>query len=151
VPQPLKIPRPCRPYHDNLRQRLAESFEAALRAGQRARHCHGDGYANHSEFDSALHNIGEGFKAKEHLFNAKFACPVCSHSIHRAGTAPVLVQLAGGRLPGCDGLGQQDFFDPTRVVAFPSLSLASGAIKGWDRRNGYYFSMLESLAKHYQV
>ncbi len=55
-----------------------------------------------------------------------------------------------GACPSCDGLGQQDFFDPARVVAFPTLSLASGAIKGWDRRNGYYFSMLESLAKHYK-
>jgi excinuclease ABC subunit A len=55
-----------------------------------------------------------------------------------------------GACPACDGLGHQEFFDPARVVAFPSLSLASGAIKGWDRRNGYYFSMLESLAKHYK-
>jgi excinuclease ABC subunit A len=67
----------------------------------------------------------------------------------RAGAAPVLLQLAHGRLPACDGLGQQEVFDPERVVAFPSLSLASGAIKGWDRRNGYYFAMLESLAAHY--
>lgn len=55
-----------------------------------------------------------------------------------------------GACPSCDGLGHRDFFDPARVVAFPSLSLASGAVKGWDRRNGYYFAMLESLAKHYK-
>ncbi len=55
-----------------------------------------------------------------------------------------------GACPACDGLGQSEVFDPARVVAFPSLSLASGAIKGWDRRNGYYFAMLESLAAHYE-
>ncbi|RYF28978.1 MAG: excinuclease ABC subunit UvrA, partial [Comamonadaceae bacterium] len=55
-----------------------------------------------------------------------------------------------GACPSCDGLGHREFFDPARVVAFPSLSLASGAVKGWDRRNGYYFSMLESVAKHYK-
>ena len=54
-----------------------------------------------------------------------------------------------GACPDCDGLGHADFFDPLRVVSFPSLSLASGAIKGWDKRNGYYFSMLTSLAEHY--
>src|SRR3990167_11209607 len=54
-----------------------------------------------------------------------------------------------GACPACDGIGQREGFDPARVVAFPSLSLASGAIKGWDRRNGYYFAMLESLARHY--
>jgi excinuclease ABC subunit A len=68
----------------------------------------------------------------------------------RAGAAPVLVQLAGGRLPQLRRPGHHGVFDPARVVAFPSLSLASGAIKGWDRRNRYYFSMIESLAKHYK-
>jgi excinuclease ABC subunit A len=55
-----------------------------------------------------------------------------------------------GACPACDGMGHMEVFDPARVVAFPTLSLASGAIKGWDRRNGYYFAMLESLAKHYK-
>jgi excinuclease ABC subunit A len=140
----------ARTEYDNLKQRLAESFEAALRlANGRAIAMEMD-TPNHSEFDSALHNIGEGFKAKEHLFNAKFACPVCSHSIQELEPRLFSFNSPVGACPACDGLGQQDFFDPTRVVAFPSLSLASGAIKGWDRRNGYYFSMLESLAKHYR-
>ncbi len=140
----------ARTEYDNLKQRLAESFEAALRlANGRAIAMEMD-TPNHSEFDSALHNIGEGFKAKEHLFNAKFACPVCSHSIQELEPRLFSFNSPVGACPVCDGLGQQDFFDPTRVVAFPSLSLASGAIKGWDRRNGYYFSMLESLAKHYR-
>jgi excinuclease ABC subunit A len=106
--------------------------------------------ADHSENDSALRSIDEAYRPKEHLFNAKFACPVCSHSISELEPRLFSFNSPVGACPSCDGLGQQDFFDPARVVAFPTLSLASGAIKGWDRRNGYYFSMLESLAKHYK-
>jgi excinuclease ABC subunit A len=67
-----------------------------------------------------------------------------------AGAAPVLVQQPDGRLPGCDGLGHIEFFDPKRIVAFPNLSLASGAVKGWDRRNQFYFQMLSNLAAFYE-
>jgi excinuclease ABC subunit A len=125
-----------------MRQRLAESFEAALDiAGGRAI-CY--------EMDSGSRNGDGSQEPKEHLFNAKFACPVCSYSI--AELEPRLFSFNSpiGACPGCDGLGQQDFFDPQRVVAFPSLSLGGGAIKGWDRRNGYYFAMLQSLAAHYR-
>ena len=112
-------------------QRLAESFEAALRLA--------DSKAIALEMDTD----------KEHLFSAKFSCPVCSYSL--ADMEPRLFSFNSpvGACPSCDGLGHKEFFDPARIVAFPSLSLASGAVKGWDRRNGYYFSMLESLAKHY--
>jgi len=112
-------------------QRLAESFEAALRLA--------DGKAIALEMDTG----------KEHLFSARFSCPVCSYSL--ADMEPRLFSFNSpvGACPSCDGLGHKEFFDPVRIVAFPSLSLASGAVKGWDRRNGYYFSMLESLAKHY--
>ena len=112
-------------------QRLAESFEAALRLA--------DSKAIALEMDTG----------KEHLFSAKFSCPVCSYSL--ADMEPRLFSFNSpvGACPGCDGLGHKEFFDPARIVAFPSLSLASGAVKGWDRRNSYYFSMLESLAKHY--
>ena len=116
---------------DQLRQRLAESFEAALRLA--------DGRAIALEMDTGA----------EHLFNARFACPVCNHSISELEPRLFSFNSPVGACPSCDGLGTMDFFDPARVVAFPSLSLASGAIKGWDRRNGYYFAMLESLAKHY--
>ena len=116
---------------DQLRQRLAESFEAALRLAE--------GRAIALEMDSGV----------EHLFNAKFACPVCSYSISELEPRLFSFNSPVGACPTCDGLGTMDFFDPARVVAFPSLSLASGAIKGWDRRNGYYFALLESLAKHY--
>jgi excinuclease ABC subunit A len=115
-----------------LRQRLAESFEAALRLA--------DGRALALEMDSD----------KEHLFSAKFSCPVCSYSLSEMEPRLFSFNSPVGACPCCDGLGHREFFDPTRVVAFPSLSLASGAVKGWDRRNAYYFSMLESLASHYQ-
>jgi len=127
---------------DQLRQRLAESFEAALRVA--------GGRAIALEIDSALLNSDGGQSPKEHLFNAKFSCPACSYSISELEPRLFSFNSPVGACPSCDGLGMQEFFDPARVVAFPSLSLASGAIKGWDRRNGYYFALLESLAKHYK-
>ncbi|MGE0498471.1 MAG: excinuclease ABC subunit UvrA [Ramlibacter sp.] len=117
---------------DNTKQRLAESFEAALRLA--------DSRAIALEMDSGV----------EHLFNAKFACPVCNYSISELEPRLFSFNSPVGACPTCDGLGHREFFDPARVVAFPTLSLASGAIKGWDRRNGYYFSVIESLAKHYK-
>ncbi|MDP2033748.1 MAG: excinuclease ABC subunit UvrA [Polaromonas sp.] len=115
----------------DMQQRLAESFEAALRLA--------DGKAIAMEMDSG----------QEHLFSAKFSCPVCSYSLSEMEPRLFSFNSPVGACPSCDGLGHMEFFDPARVVAFPSLSLASGAVKGWDRRNAYYFSMLESLAKHY--
>ncbi|HEY2925482.1 MAG TPA: excinuclease ABC subunit UvrA [Albitalea sp.] len=114
-----------------LQQRLAESFEAALRIA--------DGRAIALEMDSA----------HEHLFSSKFACPVCSYSLAELEPRLFSFNSPVGACPSCDGLGLTTVFDPERVVAFPSLSLASGAIKGWDRRNGYTFSLLESVARHY--
>ena len=119
--------------YDSLRQRLAESFEAALRL------------ANHRAI--ALEMDSES--GTEHLFNAKFSCPVCNYSIAELEPRLFSFNSPMGACPSCDGLGQQDFFDPARVVLHPEISLAGGAIKGWDRRNGYYFSLLKSLAKHY--
>ena len=117
---------------EDLKQRLAESFEAALKLA--------DGRAIAQEMDGG----------KEHLFNAKFSCPVCTYSISELEPRLFSFNSPVGACPSCDGLGHMEFFDPARVVAFPSLSLASGAIKSWDRRNGYYFALLESLAKHYK-
>jgi excinuclease ABC subunit A len=128
--------------YDNLRQRLAESFEAALRLA--------GGRAIAVELDSTSRNIDGGCSLKEHLFNAKFACPLCNYSIAELEPRLFSFNSPVGACPACDGLGAEEFFDPARVVAFPSLSLASGAIKGWDRRNAYYFAMLESLASHYK-
>ena len=119
------------PARDALRQRIAESFEAALRLAEQR--------AVAVEMDSG----------HEHMFNAKFACPVCHYSIAELEPRLFSFNSPMGACTTCDGLGTTEVFDIDRVVAFPSLSLASGAIKGWDRRNGFYFSMLESLAKHY--
>ena len=115
-----------------LRQRLAESFEAALRLAE--------GRALTVDMDTGV----------EMGFSAKFACPVCSHSVGEMEPRLFSFNSPMGACPSCDGLGHTEVFDPARVVAFPTLSLASGAIKGWDRRNGYYFAMIESLAAHYQ-
>ncbi|MCK9689601.1 excinuclease ABC subunit UvrA [Scleromatobacter humisilvae] len=116
---------------DDARQRLAESFEAALRIA--------DGRAIAYEMDTGA----------EHLFSAKFACPICSYSLPELEPRLFSFNSPVGACPSCDGLGQVVAFDPDRVVAFPTLSLAAGAVKGWDRRNGYTFSMLESVAAHY--
>ncbi|MBK8065505.1 MAG: excinuclease ABC subunit UvrA [Betaproteobacteria bacterium] len=114
-----------------VKQRLAESFETALR--------HADGRAIAVEMDGG----------REHLFSARFACPTCSYSL--AELEPRLFSFNNpmGACPACDGLGSVEFFDPRRVVAHPNLSLASGAIKGWDRRNHFYFTMLGALATRY--
>ncbi|MEO8347109.1 MAG: excinuclease ABC subunit UvrA [Betaproteobacteria bacterium] len=115
---------------EEFKQRLAESYETALR--------HGDGRAIAVDMDTG----------KEHLFSAKFACPICNYAL--AELEPRLFSFNSplGACPRCDGLGSITFFDPKRVVAFPQLSLASGTIKGWDRRNQFYFQLLQSLAKH---
>ncbi|MEN9539698.1 MAG: hypothetical protein RLZZ126_1933, partial [Pseudomonadota bacterium] len=118
----------------DMQQRLADSFEQALRI---------------AEGRAVALNVDEA-KVPEQWFNAKFACPVCNYSIAELEPRLFSFNSPVGACTACDGLGMQDFFDPARVVAFPSLSLASGAIKGWDRRNGYYFSMVESLARHYK-
>ena len=115
----------------DLKQRIAESFETALR--------HGDGRAIAVEMDSG----------REHLYSNKFACPICSYSLPELEPRLFSFNNPMGACPRCDGLGSISFFDPKRVVAFPQLSLASGAIKGWDRRNQFYFQMLQNLAKHY--
>jgi excinuclease ABC subunit A len=119
----------------DMQQRMAESFENALRL---------------AEGRAIALEMREDGSTKEHLFNAKFACPICHYSLAELEPRLFSFNSPVGACPSCDGLGHSEVFDPTRVVAFPSLSLASGAIKGWDRRNGYYFSMLESVAKHYK-
>jgi excinuclease ABC subunit A len=109
--------------------RLAESFEAALRP----RHRTGPKMiAPHAA-------LTMGYRPKEHLFQRQVRLP--GVQLLDSELEPRLFSFNSpvGACPSCDGLGQQDFFDPARVVAFPTLSLASGAIKGWDRRNAYYF------------
>jgi len=115
----------------DAKQRLAESFETALR--------HAEGRALAVEMDSG----------KEHLFSAKFACPICNYSLPELEPRLFSFNNPMGACPKCDGLGNISFFDPKRIVAFPQLSLSGGAIKGWDRRNQFYYQMLDGLAKYY--
>ncbi|MGB4061375.1 MAG: excinuclease ABC subunit UvrA [Burkholderiaceae bacterium] len=122
------------------RQRLAESFEAALRLA--------DGRALVLNLDETVANNSTPSSA-ERLFSSKFACPVCSYSLGELEPRLFSFNSPHGACPSCSGLGHTEVFDPARIVAFPTLSLASGAIKGWDRRNGYYFAMVESLAAHF--
>ena len=112
-------------------QRLAESFETALR--------HADGRALAVEMDGG----------QEHLFSARFACPICSYSLSELEPRLFSFNNPMGACPRCDGLGQITFFDPKRVVAFPHMSLAAGAVRGWDKRNQFYFQMIGSLAQQY--
>ena len=116
---------------DDIKQRLAESFETALR--------HGGDRALAMEMDSG----------EEHWFSATFSCPVCTYSLQELEPRLFSFNNPVGACPTCDGLGSMNFFDPERVVMHPELSLASGAIKGWDKRNQFYFQMIQSLGKHY--
>lgn len=124
-----------------MSQRLAESFEAALRFA--------DGKAVAWEMDEATDAAGHATPGREHLFSAKFSCPVCNYSLAELEPRLFSFNSPVGACPTCDGLGEVTVFDPQRVVAFPSLSLASGAVKGWDRRNAYTHSLVESVARHY--
>ena len=114
------------------KQRLAESFETALTLAQ--------GRVVALDMDTN----------QEHLFSSRYACPVCSHSLPELEPRLFSFNNPVGACASCDGLGHVGFFDPKRVVAFPELSLGSGAIRGWDKRNAFTFSMLSSLATHYE-
>ncbi|MGP1613456.1 MAG: excinuclease ABC subunit UvrA [Pollutimonas bauzanensis] len=113
-------------------QRLAESFETAL---------------NLAEGRAIALNMDTG---EEHAFSSRYACPVCHHSLTELEPRLFSFNNPVGACPSCDGLGNVDFFDPKRIVAFPELSLASGAISGWDRRNAFTHTLLTSLAAHYE-
>ncbi|SAI66998.1 excinuclease ABC subunit A [Bordetella ansorpii] len=113
------------------KQRLAESFETALQLA--------DGRAIALDMDSE----------REQVYSSRYACPVCSHSLPELEPRLFSFNNPMGACPSCDGIGQVGFFDPKRVVAFPELSLAAGAIRGWDRRNSFAHTLLTSLAAHY--
>lgn len=118
----------------DLATRLAESFETALELS--------GGTAVVADMDNP--------KAEELVFSANFACPNCGYSVPELEPRLFSFNNPAGACPTCDGLGVQQFFDESRVVQNESISLAGGAVKGWDRRNFYYYQMLTSLAKHYK-
>ncbi len=115
----------------DIKQRLAESFETACReSGGRALVVNLDTHA-------------------ERLFSTKFACPICDFSISEMEPRLFSFNSPVGACPTCDGLGVMEFFDESRIVVNPHISLAAGAVKGWDKRNHYYFQLIQALAAHY--
>jgi len=117
---------------DDLKQRLAESFETAL-----------------SLADGVAWIMPWKGRGEPEVFSARFACPQCGYSITDLEPRLFSFNSPHGACPGCDGLGSQSVFDRDRVIADPSLSLAGGAVRGWDRRNPYFFGLIESLAERY--
>jgi excinuclease ABC subunit A len=119
---------------DDLKQRLSESFETALRLS--------DGLA------SVIPNSGDGAAL---TFSARMSCPHCGYALNELEPRLFSFNAPAGACQSCDGLGQMQVFDATRVVAHPDLSLADGAIRSWDRRNPYYWHFIQSLAQHYGI
>ena len=120
---------------DDMKQRLAESFETAL------------GLADGLALVAAMDDSEDA--PDDMLFSARYSCPQCDYSLQELEPRMFSFNNPNGACPTCDGLGIAEFFDPELVVSNPELSLAGGAIRGWDRRNAYYFQLIQSLAKHY--
>jgi excinuclease ABC subunit A len=118
----------------DAQQRLAESFETALRLA--------GGLARLAFLDQP--------EREELVFSSRHACPICGYSVPPLEPKLFSFNNPAGACPTCDGLGTQQFFDPQRVVLHPELSLAGGAVRGWDRRNAHYFQLIQSLARHYR-
>jgi excinuclease ABC subunit A len=122
----------------DAQQRLSESLETALKlSGGTAR------LAPHETEKAAP-------AAEETLFSARQACPECGYSVPALEPKMFSFNSPAGACPTCDGLGLKDFFDPARVVAYPHLSLAGGAIRSWDRKNSYYYALITAMARHYK-
>jgi len=119
---------------EDIQTRLADSFETTLNLT--------DGLARIAFMDDAD-------KKKDMTFSARYACPACGYSLNELEPRLFSFNNPAGACPSCDGLGNKQFFDPSRVVGHPELGLSSGAVRGWDRRNIYYFQLLLSLSKHY--
>ena len=127
---------------EDLAQRLAESFETALNLG--------DGVARIAFMDRAFMDDASPAKQEELLFSDRMACSICGYSLQELEPRLFSFNNPVGACPTCDGLGVKQFFDPQRVVVHPHLSLAGGAVRGWDRRNAYYFQLIQALARHYK-
>ncbi len=123
----------------DLKQRLAESFETALLLS--------DGLALLSPMDKAEEN--EKSILKERMLSSRYSCVHCDYSLQEVEPRMFSFNNPNGACPGCDGLGVAQFFDPDRVVSNPHVSLAGGAVRGWDRRNAYYFQIIKALSAHY--
>ncbi len=122
----------------DAQQRLSESLETALKLT--------GGIARLAPYDSEK----AGKPENETLFSARQACPECGYSVAALEPKMFSFNSPAGACPACDGLGLKDFFDPARVVAYPHLSLAGGAIKSWDRKNSYYYQLITAMARHFK-
>ncbi|MDH5659868.1 MAG: excinuclease ABC subunit UvrA, partial [Gammaproteobacteria bacterium] len=118
---------------EDIKTRLADSIETVLKLS--------DGLLRVARMDTDNHD--------EMVFSAKFACPECGYSLTELEPRIFSFNNPAGACPGCDGLGVQEFFDPKRVVIQPDAALSGGAIRGWDRRNVYYYQLLLSLSQHF--
>ncbi len=121
----------------DIQQRVAESFETALLLT--------DGLAIVASMDDS-----EEAEDSERLFSARFACPICDYSLNELEPRLFSFNNPAGACTSCDGLGMRQFFDAEKIIQFPEVSLDQGAIRGWDKRNIYYYQMLVSLAQHYK-
>jgi excinuclease ABC subunit A len=121
----------------DLKQRLAESFETALILS--------DGLA----LLSPMGDGADGGAIAEKLLSSRYSCVHCDYSLQEVEPRMFSFNNPNGACPGCDGLGIAQFFDPDRVVSNPHVSLAGGAVRGWDRRNAYYFQIIKALSDHY--
>ncbi|MEO9077907.1 MAG: excinuclease ABC subunit UvrA, partial [Rhodanobacter sp.] len=135
---------------EDIKQRLAESFETALRLG--------DGLVIVANMDTekdspsatgAKRVAAAASDAPEQMLSSRYSCPVCDYSLPELEPRLFSFNSPIGACPSCDGLGVTQVFDPTRVVGHPELALSNGAVRGWDRRNAHYFQLILSLAAHY--
>jgi excinuclease ABC subunit A len=129
---------------EDLKQRLAESFETALTLT--------DGIVIVSPMEPGADSgdgEGEVKTIEEKLFSARYSCPYCDYSLQELEPRMFSFNNPNGACPDCDGLGVSQFFDPDRVVSNETVSLAGGAVRGWDRRNAYYFQIIQALGRHY--
>ncbi len=134
-------------------QRLAESFETAINLSNglvRVVTLPDDAQGRASVAGDRMSGATEGGKAEEIVFSARYACSHCGYSLTELEPRLFSFNNPAGACPACGGLGVHEFFDPARVVADPTLPMPAGAVRGWDRRNGFYYQMLESLARHYK-
>jgi excinuclease ABC subunit A len=123
----------------DLKQRLAESFETALILS--------DGLALLCPMENPEED--QGPPLAERLMSSRYSCIHCDYSLQEVEPRMFSFNNPNGACPGCDGLGVAQFFDPERVVSNPHVSLAGGAVRGWDRRNAYYFQIIKALSDHY--
>ncbi len=149
-------------------QRLAESFETAINLSngvvrvvtlpddaQGRASVAGDRMSGATDAQGRASVAGDRMSGategqQEIVFSARYACPHCGYSLAELEPRLFSFNNPAGACPACDGLGVHQFFDPARIVADPTLPMPAGAIRGWDRRNGFYFQMLEALARHYK-